>query len=103
MIISKDDRQFIKIPDKISTSQTLYTIDDTTGRLGAGGNAAVYECVDRQGNNRAIKFLLNFSDKQGNGLHRKLMFYLSWMTHTLLSVLITENSMVSILRQIKIL
>lgn len=63
MIISKDDRQFIKIPDKISTSQTLYTIDDTAGRLGAGGNAAVYECVDRQGNNRAIKFLLNFSDK----------------------------------------
>jgi serine/threonine-protein kinase len=63
MIISKDNRQFIEISGEIRTSYNLYTIDDGAERLGAGGNAAVYECVDRQGNDRAIKFLLNLGEK----------------------------------------
>jgi len=63
MIISKDARQFINIADKIRTERNEYTLDDATDRLGAGGNAAVYECIDRQGTTRAIKFLLNISEK----------------------------------------
>jgi serine/threonine-protein kinase len=60
VIISKDDKQFLTIPDKIETSQNVYIIEC---KLGVGGNAAVYECVDRQGNTKAIKFMLNLSEK----------------------------------------
>lgn len=32
-------------------------------RIGAGGNGAVYECIDQSGTLYAIKFLLNFTEK----------------------------------------
>lgn len=66
MFISKDTNSIAKfniyyeISMDIVTSSNTYRLGD---RLGVGGNAAVYECVDRQGNARAIKFLLNRSDK----------------------------------------
>ncbi len=63
MIISRDDKFFITIADSIVTERNAYSIDNDADRLGVGGNAAVYECVDRQGNTWAIKFLLNRSDK----------------------------------------
>jgi serine/threonine-protein kinase len=63
MIISKDYRQFINITDEIRTAHNIYALDNDTDRLGVGGNAAVYECVDRQGNTWAIKFLLNLGEK----------------------------------------
>jgi serine/threonine-protein kinase len=63
MIVSKDNREFIKIADEVHTRNTSYSLDNDTDRLGVGGNAAVYECVDRQGSTWAIKFLLNHSEK----------------------------------------
>jgi serine/threonine-protein kinase len=63
MIISKDNKQFITIADEIRTEQNTYVLDNDTNKLGTGGNAAVYECVDRQGKILAIKFLLNTSEK----------------------------------------
>jgi len=62
MIISKDDKQYISIPNTFTTKQNSYSVDGAD-RLGAGGNAAVYECIDRQGNIWAIKFLLNINEK----------------------------------------
>lgn len=61
--ISRDDRNYIDIAASISTGSNRYTLDDSSSRLGVGGNAAVYECIDRQGNIRAVKFLMNISDK----------------------------------------
>jgi serine/threonine-protein kinase len=63
MTITKDDKLFFKISDEIQTQTNIYMIDNDSARLGAGGNAAVYECVDRQGNMRAVKFLLNIGNK----------------------------------------
>jgi serine/threonine-protein kinase len=63
MIISKDGKNFITVPNTISTNQNVYIIDNDSNRLGVGGNAAVYECTDRTGNIWAIKFLLNLSKK----------------------------------------
>jgi serine/threonine-protein kinase len=62
MIISKNDGNFFNITDEINTKLNKYTLDDAT-KLGVGGNAAVYECIDRQGTTRAIKFLLNINKK----------------------------------------
>lgn len=44
----------------IANSGLSYEIGD---RLGAGGNGAVYECIDQSGVLYAIKFLLHFSEK----------------------------------------
>jgi serine/threonine-protein kinase len=63
MIISRDNRQFIEIADEIHTEKNIYSLDNSVECLGVGGNAAVYECVDSQGDVWAIKFLLNLSEK----------------------------------------
>ena len=44
----------------VSNSGNNYEISE---RIGSGGNGAVYECIDKQGNVLAIKFLLRFSNK----------------------------------------
>lgn len=51
---------FYEIDDDVKTKSNAYHIGD---RIGVGGNAAVYSCVDRKGNEYAIKFLLNFGTK----------------------------------------
>lgn len=66
MLITKDANSNIKfntyyeIGEDIATNINMYRIGD---RLGIGGNAAVYECIDSKGNEYAIKFLLNFGRK----------------------------------------
>ena len=62
MTIYKNEHQHYDIPDSFNTGINKYTVDNSES-LGVGGNAAVYECTDRQGNIRAVKFLLNLSQK----------------------------------------
>lgn len=71
MIISKDDRQFISIPDEFMTEKNRYFIDNPD-KLGAGGNGAVYECIDNQGNIWAIKFLLNMGVKSNKRFKQEI-------------------------------
>ena len=48
-------------PDEIlSNSGKRYELGE---RIGGGGNGAVYECIDINGNVLAVKFLLHFSEK----------------------------------------
>jgi serine/threonine-protein kinase len=64
MMISKDNKFIVDIADSITTKTNTYSLDNNADRLGVGGNAAVYECIDRQGNTWAIKFLLmNHNEK----------------------------------------
>ena len=60
MIITKNNYHYYEIPEKVINSKGAYSIED---KLGIGGNAAVYECTDLLGNVYAIKFLLNFREK----------------------------------------
>ena len=61
-IALNDYTQSFYIEDEIvvSNSGNNYEISE---RIGSGGNGAVYECIDKQGNVLAIKFLLRFSIK----------------------------------------
>ena len=52
--------EFYEIDDDVKTDSNMYHIGE---RIGVGGNAAVYSCVDSKGNEYAIKFLLNFGTK----------------------------------------
>lgn len=61
MYITRDNRQYFEIKDVvISSNNRQYEIID---RLGAGGNAVVYSCLNSDGDELAIKFLLNVYDK----------------------------------------
>lgn len=61
MYITRDDRQFYMIEDVVvSLNGKQYEVME---RLGAGGNAAVYSCLNSDGTELAIKFLLNVYDK----------------------------------------
>lgn len=61
MQITKDNRNFYEIPTRLTAnSGENYEIQEY---IGAGGNAAVYECIDSEGNEYAIKFLLNLSNQ----------------------------------------
>ncbi|MCL2063955.1 MAG: serine/threonine protein kinase [Candidatus Cloacimonetes bacterium] len=62
MLISKDDKQYFSINNCVETQTNSYTLENTIEKLGAGGNAAVYECINSDGEPRAIKFLLNIGD-----------------------------------------
>ena len=68
MFLTKDNNQnpnfnkYFSINDSFSSKINSYYFT-TTERLGAGGNGAVYECIDNSGNILAVKFLLNLSDK----------------------------------------
>jgi serine/threonine-protein kinase len=63
MIITKDNRQFVTIADELRTERNVFALDNAKDRLGAGGNAAIYECTDRQGKDLAVKFMLNMGEK----------------------------------------
>lgn len=53
--------EIYEIPDKIITiGGSEYEIGS---RLNSGGNAVVHECLDLEGNEFAVKFLLKFSNK----------------------------------------
>lgn len=59
MEISKDDKHYYKISEIIySCAKRAYEVDE---KIGVGGNAAVYACIDNDGNEVAVKFLLNIS------------------------------------------
>lgn len=66
MFITKDSYKnpkynaYYEIDKKTTTELSTYYFND---RIGIGGNAAVYECVDNQGNVYAVKFLLNLGEK----------------------------------------
>lgn len=75
MLISKDTNSIAKfntyydISEDITVDSRNYRIGD---RLGVGGNAAVYECIDSKGNEYAIKFLLNFGKKVQQRFDREI-------------------------------
>ena len=60
-IALNDFSRVYSAPDEIlGNSGKSYELGD---RIGGGGNGAVYECIDINGNILAVKFLLHFSDK----------------------------------------
>ena len=74
MFITKDDNSnekfntYYEINEDIPTNTNMYRLGD---RLGIGGNAAVYECIDSKGNEYAIKFLLTLEEKLNSALIEK--------------------------------
>lgn len=54
----------------VTNSGCSYEIGD---RLGAGGNGAVYECIDQSGILYAIKFLLHFNEKSKKRFRQEIM------------------------------
>lgn len=62
MEISLNDfsQTFIVDDEIVAASGKHYELGE---RIGGGGNGAVYECIDIQGNVLAVKFLLHFSTK----------------------------------------
>ena len=75
MLVTKDDRHFFEIPETIYTKNARYELNDS---LGAGGNSAVWECFDNEGQSYAVKFQLNLNEQskkrffQEIKLHSKL-------------------------------
>jgi serine/threonine-protein kinase len=62
MTISNNKRN-LNISDEFAGKHNRYFIDDDSNRLGVGGNGVVYECIDKHGNEWAIKFLFNTNKK----------------------------------------
>ncbi|MCH5147788.1 MAG: serine/threonine protein kinase [Clostridiales bacterium] len=50
--------KLFELEDDLKTTTNSYEI---TEEIGSGGNAVVYECIDRAGNYYAVKFLLRFT------------------------------------------
>lgn len=50
--------KFFECDEELKTEKNSYEIMD---QIGCGGNGVVYECIDREGNNYAVKFLMRTS------------------------------------------
>ena len=77
MTITKDNRHFFEIPETIYTENGRYELSES---LGVGGNSAVWECLDNEGELYAIKFQLNLNEQSKKRFSQEVKLH-SQLTH----------------------
>ena len=72
MLITKDKKNFYDVPETIYTSNARYELIES---IGAGGNSAVWECLDNEGHSYAIKFQLNLNEQSKKRFQQEISLH----------------------------